>query len=164
MRLWVQTFSLVSLAWSTPIAAQTPKADSASVETQATPTSALHSTIATLDSALFAAFNQRDLRKLRTFFAPDLEFYQDNEGVENYVQTMRDFGQMFGQSAPIRRELLPGSLAVYPIKKYGAIEVGKHRFCHVENGKDDCGTFQFIHIWRRTTSGWKISRVVSYGH
>jgi hypothetical protein len=39
-----------------------------------------------------------------------------------------------------------------------------HRFCHAEQGKDECGVFSFVHIWRRTTTGWKISRVISYGH
>jgi hypothetical protein len=122
MRLLVRTGILATVAWSTRIAAQTSASDSAGAKAQPTTTSALHDAIATADSALFAAFNRRDLTKLRTFFAPDLEFYQDNEGVENYVQTMHDFGQMFGQSSPIRRELIPGSLALYPIKRYGRLK------------------------------------------
>lgn len=48
--------------------------------------------IARMDSLVFAAFNARDLARLKTFFAPDLEFYQDNEGLENYSQTLKDFG------------------------------------------------------------------------
>jgi ketosteroid isomerase-like protein len=124
----------------------------------------LQAQIAAADSALFAAFNARDLKRFRTFFARDLEFYQDNEGVENYAQTMRDFAQMFAQPAQIRRSLVPGTLEVYPIKNYGAIEIGRHQFCHAENGKDDCGTFRFVHIWKRTKAGWRITRVVSYAH
>jgi len=124
----------------------------------------LRAAIVSADSALFTAYKQRDLSTFQSFFTPDLEFYQDNEGVENYAQTMKDFAQMFGQAAPIHRELVPGTLEVYPIKNYGAMEVGRHRFCHVENGKDDCGTFSFVHIWRQTKTGWKISRVISYGH
>lgn len=124
----------------------------------------LRSEIAAADSQIFAAFNARDLARLRSFFTRDLEFYQDNEGVESYAKTIKDFAQLFGQPAAIHRELIPGTLEVYPIKDYGAIEIGRHRFCHVENGKDDCGTFSFVHIWRRTKTGWKIARVVSYGH
>jgi len=124
----------------------------------------LRDDIASADSALFAAFNKRDLAKVMSFFTRDLEFYQDNEGVASYTQTRKDFGQMFGQAAPIRRELVPGSLEVFPIKSYGAMEVGRHRFCHVENGNEECGTFNFVHIWRRTDRGWQIARVVSYGH
>jgi ketosteroid isomerase-like protein len=150
--------------FGTQASAQTPMHDLTSVIRRVLSPSDLHSEIAAADRALFTAFNQRDLTKLRSYFTRDLEFYQDNEGVERYAQTMKDFGQMFGQPAPIRRELVPGSLEVYPIKDYGAIEVGRHRFCHVENGKNDCGTFSFVHIWQRTKAGWKISRAVSYGH
>jgi ketosteroid isomerase-like protein len=116
------------------------------------------------DSALFAAFNARDLRRLQTFFTPDLEFYQDNEGLENRSQTMKDFGEMFSQSSRIRRVLVPGSLEVYAIKNYGAIEVGSHRFCHEENGKPECGTFKFLHVWRKVGKRWQLSRIVSYAH
>jgi ketosteroid isomerase-like protein len=117
-----------------------------------------------MDSLLFAAFNARDFMALQTFFAPDLEFYQDNEGLENYTQTMKDFREMFRQPSKIRREVIPGSLEVYPIKNYGAIEVGSHRFCHDENGKAVCGTFKFLHVWRKTDDTWKLSRIVSYAH
>src|SRR5205807_584703 len=44
------------------------------------------------------------------------------------------------------------------------MEVVLLRFCHVEHDKDNSGTFSFVHIWRQTSAGWKISRVVSYGH
>jgi ketosteroid isomerase-like protein len=120
--------------------------------------------IARMDSLLFAALNAGDLTRLKTFFAPDLEFYQDNEGLENYAQTMKDFQEMLHQPSRIRRELVPGSLEVYPIKNYGAIEVGLHRFCHEENGRTECGTFKFLHVWRKTGKTWRLSRIVSYAH
>jgi ketosteroid isomerase-like protein len=120
--------------------------------------------IARMDSLLFAAFNSGDLTELKTFFAPDLEFYQDNEGLENYAQTMKDFREMLRQPSRIRRELVPGSVEVYPIKNYGAIEVGSHRFCHDENGRTECGTFKFLHVWRKTGKTWRLSRIVSYAH
>jgi hypothetical protein len=44
------------------------------------------------------------------------------------------------------------------------MEIGRHRFCHKENGKDDCGSFGFAMVWRKTGASWKISRVLSYGH
>jgi hypothetical protein len=57
-----------------------------------------------------------------------------------------------------------GTIEVYPIRDYGAIEVGVHRFCHRENGRDVCGTFKFTQVWRRTASGWQVSRALSYDH
>ena len=120
--------------------------------------------IARADSLLFAAFNAGDLTRLKSYFTPDLEFYQDDEGLENYAQTMKDFQQMFHQPSRIRRELVSGSLEVYPIKHYGAIEVGSHRFCHEENGRTECGTFKFLHVWRKNGGTWHLSRIVSYAH
>jgi hypothetical protein len=47
---------------------------------------------------------------------------------------------------------------------YSAIEIGSHTFCHLENGKQECGTFKFMHIWKRTGNDWKITRIISYDH
>ncbi len=85
-------------------------------------------------------------------------------GLTNREQTREGFAKMFGNSPDIRRELIPGSLQVYPIKDFGAIEIGTHRFCHKENGKDDCGNFPFVMVWRKSADSWKVSRVISYGH
>jgi ketosteroid isomerase-like protein len=126
--------------------------------------STLQVEIVRMDSLLFAAFNAGDLTRLQAFFARDLEFYQDNEGLENYAQTMKDFREMLSQPSRIRRELVPGTVEVYPIKNYGAIEVGSHRFCHEENGRTECGTFKFLHVWRKTGKTWRLSRIVSYAH
>jgi len=124
----------------------------------------LYQTIASVDSGLFRAFNAHDLEALKTFFTTNLEFYHDKSGLTNYDQTNENFKKMFDQNNGIKRELIPNSLEVYPIKDYGAIEVGEHRFCHVENGKDDCGRFPFIILWQNQGGHWKVSRVISYNH
>jgi hypothetical protein len=78
-------------------------------------------------------------------------------------------GELF-ETPDIRRDLVKGSLEVYPIKDHGAIEIGEHRFCHEENGKGaspartDCGTFKFAMVWRKSGESWKSSRVISHGH
>jgi ketosteroid isomerase-like protein len=124
----------------------------------------LYNEIERMDGVLFDAFNTQNLNKLKTLFTDDLEFYQDNEGLALYQQTMKDFKSMFEQNNKLRRELVKGSLEVYPIKNYGAIEIGLHKFCHIENGKDECGTFKFVHVWQNKGGEWKISRVISYNH
>jgi len=124
----------------------------------------LHNEIARMDSVLFEAFNTQNLDKLKTLFTDDLEFYHDTGGLALYSQTIKDFTKMFEQNLRIRRELVKGSLEIYPIKNYGAIETGQHRFCHLENGKDECGTFKFVHVWQKKGGEWKISRVISYNH
>ena len=71
---------------------------------------------------------------------------------------------MFGNVPDITRTLVEGTLEIYPIKDYGAIELGVHRFCHTENGKEECGSFKFVHVWRKSGDTWRVSRVISYGH
>jgi len=71
---------------------------------------------------LFNAFNAHDLDKLKTLFTDDLEFYHDLGGLTNYTQNMEAFKNNFAKNNGLRRELVPGSLEVYPVKDYGAIE------------------------------------------
>jgi ketosteroid isomerase-like protein len=120
--------------------------------------------IARMDGAMFEAFNGHDVDRLMSMFSDDLEFYHDTGGVTNHAQTRDNFGKLFANTPDIRRDLVKGSFEVYPIKDYGAIEIGEHVFCHKENGKDDCGTFKFAMVWRKTDESWKVSRVISYGH
>lgn len=124
----------------------------------------LYREIAEMDRVLFEAFNNRDLQKQETIFARDIEFFHDQGGVSNYDQLIENTKRLFAQNSGLKRTLVPGSLEVYPIKDYGALEVGKHTFCHLESGRNDCGTFKFVQIWQKRSDGWKLTRVISYGH
>ena len=124
----------------------------------------LFDTIARMDSAIFDAFNAHDVDRLMALFTDDLEFYHDTGGLSDKRQNGEAFKKMFASTPDIRRDLVKSSLEVYPVKDYGAMEIGEHRFCHKENGKDDCGTFKFAMVWRKTGESWKISRVLSWGH
>ena len=116
------------------------------------------------DAELFEAFNSCDLETMGKVFAKDLEFYHDISGVTGYEQTMGATKANCDRDLGLKRELVSDSLQVYPVPGYGAMQIGKHTFCHLENGRNDCGTFDFVHVWRRTEDGWKVARVVSYGH
>ena len=128
------------------------------------PASALFREIADQDARLSAAFNAHDLTALMGLFSEDLEFYHDAGGLQTYKDVKEAFGGLFARNDGIRRELVPGTLRVFPIKGYGAVELGSHRFCHRENGRDDCGAFEFLQLWKREEGSWKLTRVVSYGH
>ena len=97
-------------------------------------------------------------------FTDDLEFYHDTGGLQSFADVKSGFGTLFGRNVSIRRNLVPGTLRVLPIRNFGAIELGTHQFCHTENGKLDCGSFEFVQLWKRVGGKWKIARVVSYGH
>lgn len=119
-----------------------------------------------LDSLMFDAMNRQDLDGVMFYFDKDLEFYHDKGGLDNYEQTKIKLANLFknNRNNNFRRTLVPGSMEVYPVPGYGAIESCLHRFCHIENGKDDCGTFKNVMVWKKTPQGWKVTRVLSYDH
>jgi ketosteroid isomerase-like protein len=135
---------------------------SAPVSTTPVPDQALLPEIRGMDDSLSAAFNAHDANGLMSLFARDLEFYHDTQGLQNFEAVIAGFRALFA-SSDIRRERV-GSLEVYRVRGYGAIEVGTHRFCHTEASWQDGGTFKFVQLWRRDANGWIIARVVSYGH
>jgi hypothetical protein len=124
----------------------------------------LSETIFKLDSTLFHAFNTCDIQTFQSMFSTDLEFYHDTGGLTDYQHTVNAIRTNCERKLGLVRTLVPGSLEVHPINGYGAIQIGSHQFCHPENGKQDCGTFKFVHIWKYADSQWKINRVVSYDH
>ena len=77
---------------------------------------------------------------------------------------MEAFRGLFEGNYVLKRTLINETLEVYPIKDFGAIETGQHTFCHDENGKTDCGTFKFVHIWKNENGVWKITRIITYDH
>ena len=126
--------------------------------------SALYQQIARLDAEMFAAFNAHDVDKLMSYFAPTVEFFHDKGGLTDFSQTKAGFTRLFAQSPDISRTLVPGSLEVFPVKGYGAMHIATQRFCHVENGRNDCGNSKFVMVWQQQADTWKITRVVSYDH
>jgi hypothetical protein len=126
----------------------------------------LFKTVSALDSGVFDSFNKcsdpAQLKLHAGYFAPDVEFYHDRDGVTWTRQDMLDKTAK-NACGNYRRELVQGTLRVYPINNYGAIETGVHRFCQVKSG--DCeGLADFVIIWTHQNDEWKITRVLSYGH
>lgn len=117
-----------------------------------------------MDKKLFDAFNGRDLETTKSIFDPTLEFFHDTGGLSGYDKTIANTQRLFANAGDLKRELLPESTEIYPIKDFGAIQTGRHKFCHTENQKLDCGTFKFLHIWKNTKGAWTLVRVVSYAH
>jgi ketosteroid isomerase-like protein len=127
----------------------------------------LFNEIAHVDSALFNASNTCDSVTYKKYFTDDLEFYHDIGGLTvGSKSEFQSFREMCARGTLIRRELVKGSLEVYPIKNYGAVEIGIHRFFHTNKGQEEkpSGTYKFIHVWQKKDGQWKISRVISYGH
>jgi ketosteroid isomerase-like protein len=134
-------------------------------EKKVAPTSKeLFTTIAHMDSVLFNAYNNQDLRTFKSLFTEDLEWFQDNAGLVPAKTIFENVEANFKKEHKLSRNLVEGSLEVHPIKDYGAIEIGVHKFRHIENGQEETATFKFLMIWKKAGNAWKISRVVSYDH
>ncbi len=117
----------------------------------------LDKTVALLDAALFDAYNRCDLERFSSFFVEDVEFYHDQGGVtlgrQNLTESIKK--NICGK---VTRELVPGTLQVYYMKGYGAVEMGVHRFHHP--GHDDTepvGEGKFVHPWQYKDGAWKIT-------
>ncbi|XRD81669.1 nuclear transport factor 2 family protein [Dyella halodurans] len=123
---------------------------------------ALTTTIVALDSAVFDAYNRCDLEAFGRYIAPDIEFYHDKGGLTRgrakLVESIKN-----AICGKLRRELVAGSLEVYPVKDFGAVEIGTHRFCDLSTGRCDA-VARFIHLWEYSNGSWQITRVISYDH
>lgn len=131
----------------------------------AAPDDQLFRTIASLDSAVFDAFNRCDLEKFGSFFTEELEFYHDNGGLTNRSRQSLVESIKKNICGKVRRELVEGTLEVYPMQEYGALEIGVHRFHHPGQEKTEAvGEAKFIHLWQNKGGVWKITRVISFDH
>jgi hypothetical protein len=124
----------------------------------------LTSAISALDTQLFDAYNNCDIDKLGSLVTDDLEFYHDKTGLavgkQPFLVAIKN--NICGK---VRRELVKGSLEVYPLKGYGAVEIGTHRFYHPGTQDHDVvGEAKFVQLWQYKDGAWKVSRVISYDH
>jgi Domain of unknown function (DUF4440) len=124
----------------------------------------LTSAITALDTQLFDAYNTCNIDKLGAMVADDLEFYHDKTGLSVGKKTFTDAikNNICGK---VTRELVKGSLEVYPLKGYGAVEIGVHRFHHPwTQDHGVVGEAKFVQLWQYKDGAWKVTRVISYDH
>jgi hypothetical protein len=123
----------------------------------------LYETIVKLDSIFFNAYNTcfTNLNMYGSFFSENIEFYHDKGGLMTSKQDIIDATKR-NICGKVTRELVKGSIEVYPIKDFGAIEIGLHKF---HNNQEPIGTAskvgRFMVIWENKNNEWKIRRVVS---
>ena len=125
-------------------------------------TDELYKTGSGLDSAMFDAYNHCNLDKLGSMVAEDLEFYHDQTGLSVGRQTFLTAikNNICGK---VQRHLVADSLQVYPLKGYGAVEIGIHRFTHPDD-PTQLGEAQFVTVWQLKDGAWRITRALSFDH
>lgn len=135
---------------------------------------ALEDTLAKRDAEFFELFFQGcDPARLRTMVTDDFEFFHDKDGL---VATSGDgFIADYAKSCEAkkkpdawnsRRELVAGTMKVWPAGSYGAFEQGEHVF-HEREGAGPyklVGKAAFTQVWKLEDGTWKLARVFSYAH
>jgi hypothetical protein len=123
----------------------------------------LFQTIQSLDTKLFDAYNHCDLATLGVMVSDDLEFYHDQTGLSvgkaPFLAAIKQ--NICGK---VQRVLLQDTLEVHPLKGYGAVEIGVHRFHHPGHPEDGVGDARFVTLWQNKDGVWRVTRVISYDH
>jgi hypothetical protein len=119
----------------------------------------LYDTIVYLDSVFFNAYNTCNMELQADFYADDIEFYHDQGGLMTSKQEILDAIRR-NICGKVTRELVKGSIEVYPIGTYGAVEMGFHKFHNLAEGTISRGG-KFVVIWVNDAGKWKVSRVIS---
>ena len=122
---------------------------------------ALQDTIEMMDSIFFDAYNNCKLEVFEKLISEDVEFYHDRGGLStskpDLITALKN-----NVCGKVKRELLSGSIEVYPIPNYGAVQMGAHRFYNFSEKEPGPSRFaKFVHTWRRENGQWKLARVIS---
>jgi hypothetical protein len=121
----------------------------------------LYNSIVMADSLVFAAYNKCDMEKFADYFSEDIEFYHDQGGLMTskdsiLAATRRNI------CGKVTRVLVQGSIEVYPIADYGAVEMGKHYFINNREPRPDHPQIgKFVHTWKNESGKWRLTRIIS---
>jgi hypothetical protein len=122
---------------------------------------ALYDSIVHMDSVLFGAYNVCDLSAMADCFSEDIEFYHDKGGLMNNKDSIMAATKK-NICGKVKRVLIEGSIEVYAIKDYGAIEIGQHFFINNKEPKNDNPSIgKFVHTWKNENGKWRLTRVIS---
>ncbi len=120
----------------------------------------LYDTIVAMDVMWEDAYNNCKLDIMDDIMSDDLEFYHDQGGLMTSKQMLND-ALRANICDKVKRSLKEGSLEVYPIKGYGAVEMGMHAFYRSKELPTQLHYAKFVHIWKREGVKWRITRVIS---
>jgi hypothetical protein len=137
------------------------------------PSQELIAALARQDRLLFEAVFGCKLEVLADLLTDDFEFFHDKWG--QTASSRRQFvdsiaqgceRQKAGSDFKARRELVEGSMTVHVLNRYGAMQMGTHRFFAMQPGQPDrlTETGRFIDLWKEDNGAWKLARVISYDH
>ena len=120
----------------------------------------LHNEIVKMDAKYFNAYNTCDMKTQADIYDEDLEFFHDKGGL---ATSKSDILKSLENNicGKVTRTLIKGSIEVYPIKDYGAVQIGYHKFFNKEEPDAKSIPSKFIVIWKNKNNSWKITKVIS---
>lgn len=123
---------------------------------------ALYKTIVEMDSIFFDAYNNCNLKleKYASMYSDNIEFYHDRGGLSSVKKDIVESTRK-NVCGKVTRELQKGSIEVYAIPGFGAVEFGFHCFHNKQEPNAPSHMARFMIIWEHKNSEWKLSRVVS---
>ncbi len=132
------------------------------LDTEYTPADkALYEVILAMDKKYFDAYNECDMDTQASLYAEDLEFFHDKGGLStskpDLLKSLKN--NICGK---VTRTLIEGSVEVYPIPNYGAIEMGYHKFYNNQEPNAKSKPSRFLLVWRNEDEKWIISKVISF--
>ena len=120
----------------------------------------LHNTIVKLDSIYFNAYNKCDMKTQASLYSEDLEFFHDKGGLATSKEEILKSIEK-NICGKVTRTLIKGSIEVYPIHNYGAVQIGYHKFFNNREPNQKSIPSKFIAIWQHKNNAWKITKVIS---
>lgn len=124
------------------------------------PAMTLYDSIVMMDKKWEDAYNNCTMDVMEEIISEDLEFYHDQGGLMTSKKKLNDAlkNNICGK---VKRELKNGSIEVYEIKGYGAVEMGWHGFLSINQQGPPEHYSKFVHLWKRENGKWRITRVIS---
>ncbi|OYU57308.1 MAG: DUF4440 domain-containing protein [Chitinophagaceae bacterium BSSC1] len=115
-----------------------------------------------MDSVFFDAYNNCNLKleKYASMYADNIEFYHDRGGLSSVKKDIVESTRQY-VCGKVTRELQKGSIEVYGIPGFGAVEFGFHCFHNNQEPNTPSHMARFMIIWENKNNDWKLSRVVS---
>jgi CubicO group peptidase (beta-lactamase class C family) len=130
------------------------------------PADALRAEILAADRRLFDAYNTCNISQFSRSLGPDLEFFHDTTGLKDHDWNVNALEKRCAESTKYHRTLDEQSVQIFSVPGYGALELGTHRFYEkrADGSENLDATPGFANVWKKTPDGWKLTRVLSYGH
>jgi len=121
----------------------------------------LYDSIVYLDSVFFRAYDKCDTVTMASLISEDLEFYHDQGGLMTSKDSVMEAIKK-NICGKVTRELVKGSIEVYPIAGYGAVEMGEHFFHNNQEPEPkEHAIGKFVQLWKNENGNWRLIRIIS---